>query len=150
MSKKSFPIGIIIILYLTGLATVLHVIGVKNPLIAIGTIEITGVLAKGYNIALALLAGATFYGIFKRKTWGRILGIVRYVVTLLIYSTIHITSILNVEEIQHSIQKQSIQYPEYLTENVLIASQSISLIAAWVIISTIIVYLYRNKNFFKN
>jgi len=82
--KKSVPVGIILVLIYVALGFLGHLQSFQNPAIQLGPKVFMGVVGVLYNLIGVVALGFVFYGILKRKRWGKKLGIIWYVLVIVL------------------------------------------------------------------
>ena len=79
------PLGILMLLgYLayTVLTELIHLTNLKTPAHSFGALRLTGLPAIGYSVALIAGLSAAFYGMVNRKVWAREIAIVWFIIAM--------------------------------------------------------------------
>ena len=148
--KEKFPIGMIVILFLIGLGFVTTLLGVKKPMLQLGPLILNGFPAILYSLVVAVVLGASFYGILKRKMWGRKLIIGWYLISLGLLAVNFISFLTDKQNIVRFYKESSPASAQLFTESVIMGTLLSALVIGWIIGLIIIFYIYRKRDFFKN
>lgn len=151
--KNKFPVGIIIILVLMGwgILSILMTVFTDFSLYQVGPFVLTADKAKIATLAILLIIGSGFYGIFNRLKWARKLMIAWYLFSIVL-SIVNLLSFIRDPEMftEHYVEMFSPQEYAVMTSEVMLGTMISGSVFAVMISVIIIVYLSKKKDFFVN
>ena len=150
--KQKFPVGMILILILTGWGIVGLLLGMfEAPLFQLGAILVSGVGAIIINLIIVGISAAIIYGIIKRLKWARKLAIGWFIVSIFLAS-VDLVSFLGNKTMFDSYYQKILSPEAYslVTPTVITGILISGLVFGSIINLIIIIYLARKKDFFVN
>lgn len=148
--KENFPVGMIIILVLLGFGFVGTLSGFMKPMLQFGPFILIGAPAMLYFFIVLGVLGLSFYGILKRKIWARNLIIGWYILGFGIMVLNFLSFLADKQKIVTFYQQVSPANAALFTEQVVMSTLLFSLIGGGIVGLSIIFYVYRKRDFFKN
>jgi hypothetical protein len=146
--RKSPPVGVILILVLTGFAALGDLSSIINPVLVLGGLVITGpAAALWYLVELAVMI-ALFVGLLKRLEWGRILGIAVSAYKIILPTLAAAAYVMNPERMQDVIDRVAPGYEDMVPASFMLMVVGISAIMGWIVGAAVIVYLISKKSYF--
>jgi len=150
--KQKFPVGMILILILTGWGIVGLLLGMfEAPLFQLGAILVSGAGAVIINLVIVGISAAIIYGIIKRLEWARKLTIGWSIVSILL-PLVNFVSFLGNKTMYNSYYQKILSPEAYslMTPTAIAAVLIPVLVFISIINLVIIIYLVRRKDFFVN
>jgi hypothetical protein len=148
-TDSKYPVGLILILILTGFATLGSLMTIFNQLIIIGTFVITGLPALIYGIIRTGIYIALFVWIIQRKEWGRKLGIIISIFNILFITLNYLSLVFFPDEIMAAYDIAMSGYSDFVSIGLLSLIVGISAILAWLVGIAVILYLHFKRQYFK-
>ena len=150
--KQKFPIGMIVILILTGWGAVAPLLTVfKISLVQLGPILVSGAGALIVTLVISGILATIFYGTIKRLKWARKLAIDWYIFSMVL-TLINLISFL-ANKTMYDSYYQKLLPPETLalmTPAIITGTLIYAMVSSSIIGLIVIIYLARKKDFFVN
>ena len=169
--RERLPLGMMVLLaYIayTIVKELTQLADLKNPAHAFGVFTFTGLPATGYSIVAVLGLSAVLYGLWERRRWARTAAVAWFLVGMAIPVLDLFSFLVDPQGMlpqtwtyADHYMRSSAQYTPYLPSNymllismlddpgILMAFLLWDLLAAWTVSLTAILWLYRQKTFFR-
>ena len=151
INKQKMSVGMISILTLVVWGILSLLIALRNPIIQLGPILLTGVGAIMINLIIVVILGTIFFGIMKGFIWARKLAIGWYIVSMVLV-LINLLSLM-ANKTMYNEYYNKILPPEtaaLMNSSTSIMGLVMALVFRWIIEIIIVVYLIKKKDFFTN
>ena len=146
---EKFPVGVILIIILTGFGIVGGLMGLVNPMIMIGTVLITGLPAFVFNLIQETAYIALFIWLLKRKERGRVLGMVISAYNMLFVGIQFVVAFTRPDELMRTMDQMTPGYSDLVPSSFFVLIMGGSAILGWIIGTAVIAYLYFKKHYFR-
>jgi hypothetical protein len=147
--NSKFPVGLILIIILTGLGTIGSLSTIINPTIIIGTYVVTGFPALLYGIVHMGVYIVLFMWLIQRKEWGRKLGIIVSIFNILLATFTFFTMVYSRDKFMAAYDVAMPGYSDIVSVNFLFLIFGVMAILNWLVGIAIILYLHFKKRYFK-
>ena len=148
-SNSKYPVGLIFIVILTGMAMLGTIMTIVNPMIIIGTYVITGIPAFFYGVIQMGVYVTLFIWLIQIKEWGRILGIVVSIYNILLTALAFLSFIYYPNEMMAAYDTVMPGYSKFMTSDILSIFFGLMVILNCLVGGAVILYLHFRKKYFR-
>lgn len=141
----------ILILILVGWSAFSILLSVKNAMLQLGPVLISGAVAIVANLIIAGILVAIFYGILKRLSWGRKLATGWYLFSMAL-SVVNLISFMGNKTMFDSYYSKilSPQQAALMTPAIITGTLISATVFAWILGLIVVFYVSKKKDFFVN
>jgi len=147
--KSKYPVGLILILILTGFAALGSLMGIINPLIIIGTYVVKGLPALIYGIIMMGVYTTLFVWLIQKKEKGRILGIIVSIFNIVFITFPYLTTVYAPDKLMAAYDIAMPGYTDFISIGFLSLLFGSLAILGWLVGITTVLYLHFKKHYFK-
>ncbi len=147
--KEKYPVGLIFILILTGMAILGSIMTIVNPMLIFGTYVVTGFPALLYSLIQMGIHITLFVWLIQRKEFGRMLGIAVSAYSMLLMASTYLFYIFFPFEMMEVYESVMPGYSNFMSPEFNTLLYGLMTVFHWVVGGAVILYLIKKKHYFR-